>query len=58
MDEVYERILNMTNKEAASVIKRIVNHQAIGRANGKTIMIAEWNHALLKAIEVLEKTPD
>lgn len=58
MDEVYERILNMTNKEAASVIKRIVNHQAIARANGKTTMIVEWNQALLKAIEVLEKTPD
>lgn len=58
MDEVYEKILNMTNKEAAAIIKNTLMTQAVGRANGKTMMVATLNHALIKAIAALENTPD
>lgn len=58
MDEVYERILNMTNKEAAAIIKDLLLNAHLGRANGKTIMVATVNTALIKAVAALEKMPD
>ena len=54
----YNWILNMTNKEAAAIIKNTLMTQTIGRANGKTMMVAALNQALLKAIVALESTPD
>ena len=54
----YDWILNMTNKEAAAVIKNTLMTQTIGRANGKTTMVAALNHALIKAIVALENMPD
>lgn len=58
MDDVYDKILNMTNKEAAAIIRKTLETRAVGRANGKTTMVATWTRALMKAIEVLENTPD
>ena len=52
------RIANMSNKEAAAVIKSTLINQVIGRANGKTIMVAALNQALMKAVVALEKMPD
>ena len=54
----YDWILNMTNKEAAAIIKNTLMTQAVGRANGKTMMVAALNHALIKAIVALENMPD
>lgn len=53
-----EKIVNMTNKEAAAVIKDLLLTAHVGRANGKTVMVAAVNTALIKAIAVLEKMPD
>ena len=58
VDKVYESIMNMTNKEAAAIIKNAIITQQVSRANGKTMMVAALNHALIKAIAVLENTPD
>jgi len=58
MDDVYEKILNMTNKEAAAVIKNVICNQVVARANGKTILVATINQALFKAIVALENMPD
>lgn len=58
MEEQYNWILNMTNKEAAAIIKNTLMTQAVGRANGKTMMVAALNHALIKAIIALENMPD
>ena len=54
----YDKILNMTNKEAAAVIKNMMVNTHIGRSSGKTMMVAALNTALIKAIAVLENTPD
>ena len=51
----YEKIKNMTNKEAAELIKILVIKASDGRANGKSIRSAYINAALIKAIEVLQK---
>lgn len=52
-----EGINNMTNKEAAELIKNLVIKTVDGRANGKSIHSAYINAALIKAIEALRK-PD
>lgn len=54
----WEAIANMTNKEAAAVIKNSMLTIMCGRANGKTMMVAALNVALIKAIAALENTPD
>lgn len=51
----YEKIKNMTNKEAAELIKNLVIKTVDGRANGKSIRSAYINAALIKAIEALQK---
>lgn len=55
---MHDKILNMTNKEAAAIIKNMMLNMHIGRSSGKTVMVAALNHALIKAIAVLENTPD
>lgn len=50
----YEEIKNMTNKEAAEIIKNLVIKTVDGRANGKSIRSAYINAALIKAIEALQ----
>lgn len=54
----YQKIANMTNKEAANVIKNMRINTTVGRANGKTMMVAAVNVALIKAIAALESMPD
>ena len=54
----FDKIANMTNKEAAAIIKDLLLNTRMGRANGKTIMVATVNTALIKAVAVLEKMPD
>lgn len=53
-------ILNMTNQQAAEILKMQVQVRfaAMGRGNGKTFTNACILEALMKAIELLEKTPD
>lgn len=57
-DETFERIANMTNKEAAVIIRNTLMNKTIGRQNGKTMIVAALNHALIKAIVALQNTPD
>lgn len=53
-------ILNMTNEQAAEILKMQVQIRfaSMGRGNGKTFTNACITHALIKAIDLLEKTPD
>lgn len=50
----YEKIKNMTNKEAAELIKNLVIKMVDGRGNGKSVYSACINVALNKAIESLQ----
>ena len=58
MDEQYNRIANMTNKEAAGVLKNLVTHRIVARANGKSMRDCAIHVALMKAIMLLDITPD
>ena len=50
--------LNMTNKEAAIILRGMLkSYGVMTRGNGKTTIIFNHMHALLKAIELLESTP-
>lgn len=48
----------MTNKEAASILEIMANNVIIPRGCGKTSVIYQNLEALVKAIEVLNNTPD
>lgn len=49
-------ILNMTNKEAAEILKNNLNTCRIyARGNGKTRKLLAYEIAMLKAIKVLEE---
>lgn len=56
----YKDIINMTNQQAAEIIKMQlqIRFASMGRGNGKTFTNACVNAALMKAVELLEKTPD
>lgn len=56
--EAIADIANMTNKEAAAVIKKSLIILAMARANGKSMRDTVLNIALMKAVAALEKTPD
>jgi hypothetical protein len=52
-------MIELTNKEAANILKHIVSSwQYYPRANGKTTVILYQLAAMMKAIELLEETPD
>ena len=48
----------MTNKEAASILEIMANNVIIPRGCGKTGVVYRNLEALLKAVEVLNNTPD
>lgn len=52
--------LEMTNKEAANILKLILNTRicVLARGNGKSLMNLRIIQAFAKAIDILEKTPD
>lgn len=56
--EQYSDILNMTNQEAAEIIKQVLFNATTGRGNGKTTSFIKYQTAFLKAIECLEEHPD
>jgi len=56
--EEITNIANMTNKEAAAVIKKSLIVLATARANGKSMRDTVLSIALMKAVAALEKTPD
>lgn len=58
MDEEYKRILNMTNKEAADILKKTLFTKNVARANSKSRLECTIHVALMKAIMLLETTPD
>lgn len=49
---------NMTNQEAADILKGIVNNMTYPRGSGKTGMMLRRYEAYAKAIKLLEGTPD
>lgn len=53
-------IITMTNQQAADIIKDLLKpcHIYGGRGNGKTMMLHARIVAMLKAIAVLEATPE
>ena len=54
MIEDYEAINNMTDKQAADIIRNFRINLYGGRCNGKTILQLSYSKALEKAIEKLE----
>lgn len=56
----FNDIINMTNQQAAEIIKMQlqIRFASMGRGNGKTFTNACVNAALMKAVDLLEKTPD
>ena len=58
MEEQYNRIVNMTNKETADILKNLVTHSIVARANGKSMRDCAIHVALTKAIMLLDTTPD
>ena len=56
--EQYSDILNMTNKEAADVIKQLLFNSYMGRGSGKTTSFIKYQAAFLKVIKCLEEHPD
>ena len=55
MNEDFDGIANMTNKEAAFVLSRLKMTIQLGRRNGKTMYFLSVNRAMQKAIEALEE---
>lgn len=53
--EMAENIANMSNKDAADILKCTLLHMNIARGNGKSIQTLMYNAALQKAIQALEK---
>ena len=55
-----DHVFTMTNKEAAVIIEEMLMGTALmgGRGNGKTFSILRKQWALVKAIELLDKTPE
>lgn len=56
--DVFESIVNMTNKEAANVLRHYTLLIIPARGNGKTIMNCAYRVAMAKAIQLLATTPD
>ena len=56
--EMAENIANMSNKDAADILRCNLIHMNIARGNGKSIQTLMYNTALQKAIQVLENMPD
>ena len=56
LDDMFE----MTNQEAANILRKITNHftQMISRGSGKSLTELRCVQAIQKAIDILEKTPD
>lgn len=56
----YSDIKNMTNEQAAEILKMQleIRFATRGRGYGKTFTAACVDAALMKAVELLEKTPD
>lgn len=57
-DEMVDKIINMTNKEAADILRASMVWLSIARGNGKTARLIQYNVAMNKAIQILENTPD
>jgi hypothetical protein len=53
-----DSLLEMSNEEAANIIQNMLNNARWPRGNGKSMMSFRRAAALLKAIDVLRRTPD
>lgn len=57
-NEMVKNIANMSNKDAADILKCTLVHMNIARGNGKSIQTVMYNTALQKAIYALEHMPE
>ena len=55
-----EDIFEISNQEAANILKNLVHHftSMIPRGDGKSLTALRCVQAIQKAIDILEKTPD
>lgn len=53
-----EELKPMTNKEAADFLKKMCLNVQFGRGNGKSMTVLRYTEAMMKAIHLLETTPD
>lgn len=60
MQDMYGDIENMTNQQAAEILKGLAEFRlaSMGRGCGKTYTTLCVVQALMKGAELLEKTPD
>ena len=57
-EKTYSDVINMSNKEAAAIIRNVVCNVQAGRGCGKTLSLITMQSAFAKAIKLLEETPD
>ena len=50
-----DRILNMTDRQAAEVLEKVQVWMNSGRRNGKTLLVLAYNKAIEKSITALRK---
>ena len=48
----------MTNKEAAEILKNLCRNVRFGRGNARSMVAIKCTQAIIKAIRLLETTPD
>lgn len=55
-----EDMFEMSNREAANILRKLVHHLTlmIARGNGKSLTVLRYAQAMSKAIDILENTPD
>lgn len=53
-----DEMIEMSNQEAAKLLRLILNNAKLPRGSCKTITFLRYRLALSKAIDLLEKTPD
>ena len=51
-------VTGMTKREAADILKLMLNHVVFPRGCGKTLTLAMYDKAILKAISVLEENKE
>ena len=54
----WEDVANMSNRDAAAILRNHLKNMTGARANGKTMLFSAYIHAMIKAILALESTPD
>lgn len=51
----YEKLLNMTDEQAADILENTILHYCGGRGSGKTLISNAYSIAMIKAINKLRE---